>query len=242
MPLTAASGTLQAQLTSPRSPYTHRLRGKAGRPLSTGFVLSREMNRCGVGVGEAGRRERSRGSSRLGVPSLRPWGQGGAAWQRSPPGLDSALPPRRAAAALGGTTNPASAQLWRFRFVSLAAICPGVFAVPGSAPGSPPGCAGGEGLLWLRRTSDPSKATGARTQTSPAQHAALADPAGSGETKPDLSRGNKYIKSKGENQSAIWGGEGGGMPRVRALPHRKPAEKKPEASISSEISQSETCQ
>lgn len=67
---TVASGTLQPGLH--HHTLLHPLpAGKspaAGWPLSTGLVLLHEMNRCGVGVGETGCGERSRGSGCPGVP------------------------------------------------------------------------------------------------------------------------------------------------------------------------------
>lgn len=86
VPITAASGTLQPSLHH-RALLHPQPAGKSpavGWPLSTGFVLLHKMNCCGVGVGEAGHREQSRGSGWLGVPSFA-WGQGGAAGSEAPP-------------------------------------------------------------------------------------------------------------------------------------------------------------
>lgn len=120
VPITAASGTLQPGL--PHRALLHPLpAGKSpavGWPLSTGSVLLHEINRCSVGVGEAGHREQSRGSSRLGVPSFT-WGRGDQPAAKLPPptplslpitsaspGPDLALPPRRATAALAVPQTP----------------------------------------------------------------------------------------------------------------------------------------
>ena len=149
VPITVASGTLQPGLH--RHALLHPLpAGKssaAGWPLSTGFVLLHEMNCCGVGVGEAGCRERSRGSSRLGVPGFAHEDRGEQPAAQLP--ANPALPPCHSGSSragfgpssspshgsAGGTTNPASAELLHFRFVSPAGICPDVFAVPESVPG-----------------------------------------------------------------------------------------------------------
>lgn len=123
VPITVASGTLQPSLHH-RALLHPQPAGKSpavGWPLSTGFVLLHKMNCCGVGVGEAGHREQSRGSGWLGVPSFA-WGQGGAAGSEAPPppaplslpttsaspGPDLALPPYQATAALAvPQTSPA---------------------------------------------------------------------------------------------------------------------------------------
>lgn len=138
----------------------------AGWPLSTGLVLLHEMNRCGVGVGERGCRECSRGSSCLGVPGdSRELLSSQPAWLATavPRGLlDLALSPRRAAAA---PQTPAA-----MRALALS-LCVTHWDLSRHLHGAhrSHGCVGGEDLLW-QRMEDPSKATGTCTPSSPTQH------------------------------------------------------------------------
>lgn len=163
VPITVASGTLQPSLHHHPLPHPPPV-GKspaAGWPLSTAFVLLHEMNCCGVGVGEARHTEYFWGSGWLGIPGFAHGDKGEQPAAQFPANL--ALPPCHSGfprdgfgpssspnrGSAGSTTNPVSAKLLHFHFISPAGICPDVFAVPGSVPGSP---VGGEGLLWASRT------------------------------------------------------------------------------------------
>lgn len=208
VPITVASGTLQPGLHHHAllHPLPAGKSSAAGWPLSTGFVLLHEMNCCGVGVGEAGCRERSRGSGRLGVPGFAHGDGGGSSQQLSslptrlslpatavPPGLDSALPPRRATAALAVPQTPPAPSSCTFAsshplgFVPMSSQC----------QSQSPGSEGGFGLgeedarpLKSHRHLHPN--------LSGAIHSAWQTrcPAGSGMTKTDLFRANKYIKAR----------------------------------------------
>lgn len=75
----------------------------AGWPLSTGLVLLHEMNRCGVGVGETGCGERSRGRGAAGWGSL---GTAGSSRQlSSQPAWLSGLSPQQ---------SPRDCWIWPF--------------------------------------------------------------------------------------------------------------------------------
>lgn len=87
----------------------------AGWPLSTGFVLLHEMNCCGVGVGEAGCRERSQGSGCLGVPGFAHGDRGEQLAAQLPASL--ALPPHQRSSPQGWIGLFVLFELWqRWRY------------------------------------------------------------------------------------------------------------------------------
>lgn len=214
---TVASGTLQPGLH--HHTLLHPLpAGKspaAGWPLSTGLVLLHEMNRCGVGVGETGCGEHSRGSGCPGVPGdSREQPSSQPAWlsglpTAAPQGLlDLAffsLPSRGSAAS---TTNLTSDERLHFHFVSPTRICPDTFTVSISPVGVWVGriCSGGGWKI-------PQKPLALAPQ--PLQHNTgcwqTRSPVGSGEIKPDLTRGNEYIKVKEKIEEALGREECTGM-------------------------------
>lgn len=209
VPITVASGTLQPSLHHHPLPHPPPV-GKspaAGWPLSTGFVLLHKMNCCGVGVAEAGHTEHFWGSGWLGVPGFAHGDKGEQLAARLPtnlalppchsgfPGMDSALPPRRAAAALAVPQTPSVPSSCTFTssrplgFVPTSSQCQGQSLA----------------ALWVGRVC--SGRGGRKTPQKPlalAPQTLLHDtqcwqtpcPAGSGETKIDLFRGNKDIKIK----------------------------------------------
>lgn len=171
----------------------------AGWPLSTGLVLLREMNRCGVGVGERGCRECSRGSSCPGVPgdsreqlSSQPARLATAAPQGM---LDLALSPRRAAAA---PQTPAARSACTFT------LCHplGFVTTPPRCPSAPWVCGWGG---FAPAEDGRSLKSHWHLHPNLSSTAQTCSPVGSGETKPDLTRGNTYGKVR-ENRRSL--GEG----------------------------------
>lgn len=198
---TVVSGTLQPGLH--HHTLLHPLpAGKspaAGWPLLTGLVLLHEMNRCGVGVGEPGCRECSRGSSCPGVPGdSRELLSSQPAWltTAAPRGLlDLALSPRRAAAA---PQTPAAMSTCTFT------LCHplGFVTTPPRRPSVPWVCGWGGFAL-----AEDGRSLKSHWHLYPnlSNTAQTCSPVGSGEAKPDLTRGNKYIKVR-ENRRSF--GEG----------------------------------
>lgn len=144
-----------------------------------------------------------------------PWGQQGAAGSSAPsqpgsPGSLHSSPPGIAGfgpfslPSRSSTTNPTSDESLHFHFVSPAGICPDTFTVSVSPTG-----------VWVGRICSgrgwkiPQKPLAPAPQS--LQHATgcwqIRSPVGSGETKPDLTRGNKYIKVKEKIEEAL--GRGG---------------------------------
>lgn len=187
----------------------------AGWPLSTGLVLLHEMNRYGVGVGETRCGERSRGSGWLGVPgdgreqpaaelpaslALR------ALSTAVPQGLlDLALSPCQAAAAPPAPQTPPAMRACTFTLCHPLGFVP----TPSQCLSVPRVCGWGGFALVEDGRSLKSHWHPHPNLSSTAQGAGR--PAAPGETKPDLTRGNKYIKVKEKIEEALGRGECTGM-------------------------------
>lgn len=210
---TVASGTLQPGLHhhTPLHPLPAGKSPAAGWPLSTGLVLLHEMNRCGVGVGETGCGERSRGSGWLGVPGdSRAQLSSQPAWLSTagPQGLlDLVLSPCQAAAAPPAPQTPALAlslcvTRWDLSFTVTPSQCPSV-----------PRVCGWGGFALARDGKIPQKPLAPASQTLQRDTGCWQprSPVGSGEIKPDLTRGNKYKKVKEKIEKALGRGECTGM-------------------------------
>lgn len=137
-----------------------------------------------------------------------PWGQHGAAelpaslaGHSSPPGIAGFGP--FSSPSCGSTTNPSSDECLHFHFVSPTGICHDTSTVPISPMG-----------VWVGRICSgrgwkiPQKPLALAPQ--PLQHSTgcwqTCSPVGSGETKPDLTRGNKYMKVR-ENRRSFGDGK-----------------------------------